>query len=347
MLQRVEVEHLAMDGLGRNGKVLIVDATNSFIRCFAASTTTNDNGKHIGGVVGFMMSLAMTIRTHNPTRAVLVFDGVGGSLRRRQLFPEYKANRRTMTRLNRFYDFQTIENEKESMTWQMKVLVMMLKLLPLTVIMADHVEADDVIAYLAQHIASNNGQSIIMSTDKDFLQLVNDTNIAVWNPIKRKMYRPKTICEDYGFHPHNFLLYRTMSGDSSDGIPGVRGWKEITILKYFPELALEQPKDIAFLMESAIRINDSLIKRQNNTLKLFIMSQALLERNYELMRLDEVSMSTQTRIMVIEQFNASVGMVDKVQLTKFVLAGNMMNAFRNFDTWLQQSFVPLMRFRNA
>jgi len=71
-----------------DGRVLLVDALNSFIRCFAAVPTMNEDGEHVGGISGFLKSIGVAIRQFKPSRVVLVFDGKGGSKRRRKLYPE-------------------------------------------------------------------------------------------------------------------------------------------------------------------------------------------------------------------------------------------------------------------
>ena len=78
-----------------NEKVLIIDGLNTFIRVFSVIPTTNDDGIHIGGIVGFLKSVGYAIKMLGPTRTIIVFDGKGGSNRRRKLYPEYKAKRRT------------------------------------------------------------------------------------------------------------------------------------------------------------------------------------------------------------------------------------------------------------
>ena len=76
-----------------NDKVLIIDGLNTFIRCFSAMPTLNDDGAHVGGIVGFLRSIGYAIKTIRPTRCVIVFDGKGGSNRRKKVFSGYKANR--------------------------------------------------------------------------------------------------------------------------------------------------------------------------------------------------------------------------------------------------------------
>ena len=164
-------------------KVLIIDGLNTFIRVFSVVPITNDDGAHVGGIIGFLKSIGFAIKMHNPTRCIIVFDGEGGSDRRRKLFPDYKAKRRTKIRLNRAYDWNTPEDEHQSMLFQMSRLVEYLQLLPLTIISANHMEADDAIGYITKQILTES-KITIMSTDKDFLQLVDD-RVSVYSPIKK------------------------------------------------------------------------------------------------------------------------------------------------------------------
>ena len=77
-----------------NDKVLIIDGLNTFIRVFSVIPTTNDDGIHVGGIVGFLRSIGYTINMFRPTRVIIVFDGKGGSKHRRKLYPEYKAKQK-------------------------------------------------------------------------------------------------------------------------------------------------------------------------------------------------------------------------------------------------------------
>ena len=79
--------------LGVNNRVLIVDGLNLYLRAFALNGALNDNGVPVGGLTGFLRSLAYAIREVNPTRVIIVYDGAGGSQRRRKIHPEYKTNR--------------------------------------------------------------------------------------------------------------------------------------------------------------------------------------------------------------------------------------------------------------
>ena len=199
-----------------NDSVLLIDGMNLFIRVFSAIPTTNEDGVHVGGIVGFLRSLAFNINMIRPTRTIIVFDGKGGSNRRRKIFPQYKMGRKMSHRLNRTHDFLTREEEKKMMVFQLNRIVQYLECLPLTIINMDNIEADDVIGYCSKHVFKD--KVTIMSTDKDFLQLIDD-RIQVYSPTKKLMYNQERVLEEYGIHPKNFLLFRVLDGDKSDSIP--------------------------------------------------------------------------------------------------------------------------------
>ena len=119
ILEEIKNKGGNLDAGEPDDKVLIIDGLNTFIRCFSAIPTLNDDGAHVGGIVGFLRSIGYAIRTIRPTRTVIVFDGKGGSNRRKKLFPEYKAGRKMSKRLNRAYDFNTKEDEQQSMVMQL------------------------------------------------------------------------------------------------------------------------------------------------------------------------------------------------------------------------------------
>ena len=159
-----------------NDRVLIVDGLNTFIRAFAVNPTVNEDGLHIGGMVGFMKSVRYSCDILKPSRCIIVFDGKGGSARRRKIFPDYKMKKNVRFRVNRALSLDLDQTEESSsMKYQIVKLIQYLNLLPVTTICMDNVEADDVMALLARSYFSGLGKKCtIMSTDKDFLQLVDE-----------------------------------------------------------------------------------------------------------------------------------------------------------------------------
>ena len=159
---------------------MIVDGLNTFIRSFAVNPAINEDGLHIGGMMGFLKSLRYTSDILKPSRVIVVFDGKNGSGRRQKIYPEYKGTRKVKRRLNRNVDWGTAPaDEQQSMKQQMGRLIEYLEQLPLTLVSVDGIEADDTMAYISQQLLPKS-DCILMSTDKDFLQLVDD-RVKVWS----------------------------------------------------------------------------------------------------------------------------------------------------------------------
>ena len=126
-----------------NDRVLIVDGLNTFIRSFSINPSINDDGLHIGGLIGFLKSVRYTCDILKPSRCIIVFDGKDGSKRRRKIYPQYKENRKVKKRLNRNVDWGTApQDEEQSMIQQMGRLIEYLEQLPLTLVCVDGIEAD-------------------------------------------------------------------------------------------------------------------------------------------------------------------------------------------------------------
>ena len=314
-------------GQSPNENVLIIDGLNTFIRVFSVIPTTNDNGTHIGGIVGFLKSIGYTINMFRPTRCIIIWDGKGGSSRRRKMYPEYKAKRKTNIRLNRAYDFETIEEERANMIRQIQRTIEYLDFLPITMLSIDNVEADDIIAYTAKQVLTDS-KVTIMSSDKDFLQLVDD-RISVWSPTKKKLYKPEQVMEEYGIPSHNLLMYRIFDGDKSDNINGVFGYGLKTVLKKLPFLQ----EDKQFSVDDAITEVEELEKHRD-----------IMERNYDLMQLHNVDISATAKTKTIDKMREPIPNLDKVTFKKMFLEDKMYSALPNLETWLQTKFQTLVKF---
>ena len=314
----------SLDDGNPNDKVLIVDGLNTFIRVFSVIPTTNPDGIHVGGIVGFLRSIGYTINMFRPTRVIIVFDGKGGSTRRRKLYPEYKQNRKTKYRVNRAYDFASQEDEKQNMIMQLQRVVEYLDNLPITVMSYDNIEADDTIGYLCKQVLTES-EITVMSTDKDFLQLAN-SKIKVWSPTKKKMYDEKAVLEEYGITSHNLIWYRVLDGDKSDNISGVRGLGLKTIQKKLP-----------FLSENRIVEMDEVITELPE-------SKDVIELNYKLMQLSNVDISGSTKTKIIDKVNEPINRLVKFQFEKMFLEDKLYTALPNLNSWLLTNFNQLNRY---
>lgn len=322
----------------KDDRVLIIDSLNSFLRVWASIPTISSNGEHIGGILGFLRSIGVNIRDFNPSRCILVFDGRNGSSRRKKIFPEYKSNRTGTNQLRRD-EYGSLEDEKLSMRKQMARIMEYLEHLPVQVIQLDNIEADDTIAYLTMQYFEPRGSKVrIVSTDRDFLQLVSE-NVEVYSPVKKKLYQREEIQQEFKLHPNNYLLYRTIDGDMGDGIPGVNGIGIKTLLKEFPELG-EKELDLGYLLaQSKVRITES--KKPKKVFQTLIDNEALLERNYKLMQLQDTDISSHSKSMIVNLLEAKINKVNKVQLRKFMAEDYLTNEFKNFDNWVLTTFGTL------
>ena len=320
-----------------NDKILICDGLNTFIRVFSAIPTTNDDGIHIGGIIGFLKSIAYTTKMLGTTRTIIVFDGRGGSSRRRKLYPEYKNKRRGKIRLNRINEYENIEDERHSMLMQLSRCVEYLETLPLTIISVDNVEADDVIAYIAKQLLPKSNH-IIMSTDKDFLQLVNN-RISVWSPTKKKLYKPETLKEEYEITSNNFLTYRILEGDKSDNIPGVNGIGIKTAVKRFPQLLEEKNVSVDDLLKISNKKKDELKIYQN-----VLDSKKQLRLNYKLMQLNNVDISGGAKLKINRVVNGKIQELIKSKFQTMFIEDRMFGALPNLESWLMLNWTTLNRF---
>ena len=324
------------EGITLNDRVLIIDGMNTFIRSFAAIPTMDENGNHIGGVTGFLKSVGYVIRKFKPSRVYVIFDGKGGSKPRRDIYPDYKSGRKPLTRLNRTYDMTTEQDEQDLMRYELVIVAKALMKLPITTITLDYVEADDIISYIAQHVVENGGESIIYSTDKDFLQLVGD-GIKVWNPVRKKTYIPETVLEDYTIHPNNFLLYRALTGDISDNLPGIKGLGMKTLLKFMPGFATEEK----LTLDDVITVAES---SKSKVILKIVDQKENIQRNLILMSLLSVMMSDNNKLKVLNKINKPQLFLKKYDLTKLLIETNILPSMQNYDSWVVSTFNSLTRF---
>jgi len=325
-------------GLNRriNDKVLIVDGLNTFIRCWSANPAMNDDGLHTGGVAGTLKSIGYAIKLINPTRCIVVFDGDGGSQKRRQIYPEYKMHRKTSVRLNRTYaEMSEKESEEANKLKQLIRLSDYLTLLPVTMLIADNIEADDTIAFCVNEYFKES-MITIMSSDKDFLQLVNE-RVKVWSPSKKMMFGPAEVLREYGIHPNNFALFRAMDGDTSDNVDGVKGIGLKTVVKFFPFMAEVTPRDVHYLVEYA--------KQNQGKIKIYdkiVEGADILERNYKLMQLRETIASTASQLHICDCLNkAKVPRLEKYGMIKLITEDKMWNNIPNHNIWMKETFEGL------
>jgi 5'-3' exonuclease len=321
-----------------NSRVLVIDGLNTFIRSYSVSPVTNLHGEHVGGISGFLLSVGHAIKTINPTRVIIVFDGKNGSAKRRALYSEYKSQRKLKVRLNRSETVDKQDNQLE----QLMRLVEYLGVLPFTTVIMDNTEADDVIAYIAKdYFKDKDSQVFIMSSDKDFMQLV-DQQVHVWSPTKKKLYYTDDVYEEFGVMPENFALYRALTGDASDNIPGVQGLGAKTLAERFPRMFEREPIHIQQFFDYATTLHDS-----NPKIKLYekvVQSKADVETYYKIVQLSETMIAPAIRFKVLDMLNSSIGTFSKIKFHSMLIEDGMTNTIRNVDMWIREITLKLDQF---
>ncbi len=270
-------------------RVLIIDAMNMYFRNYIINPSISTNGNPIGGLKGFLQSLQKNIKDVNPSEIIICWDGGGGSKKRKTLVKTYKEGRSPI-RLNRSIRQMTREQEIENKNWQLTRLFSYLNELPVIQLIIDDIEADDIISQVAQHPVYWDWQKVIVSSDKDFYQLLNDSTILI-RPIQKKIVNKNNILEEFKIHPNNFALARSIVGDKTDNLPGITGIGLPTVAKRFPFLVEEKSYTIQEIIDHCEDNKIKNIKAYNNILD----NEGVVELNYKMMQLYAPSISVQSK----------------------------------------------------
>jgi len=316
----------------KNDHILLVDSLNTFIRSFSMLKAMNPRGQHIGGLVGFLRSLGYLVRTIEPTRVVCVFDGKGSSINRRNVDPNYKANRDNL-KVTNWGMFDTREEERESMASQISRLLDYLECLPVQLISLEKVEADDIISYIGQEFSSRNSKVTIVSSDKDFLQIVNK-NISVYAPVKKKYFDINNIQEELKVIPENYLIVKSLIGDNSDNLRGVKGAGIKTLTSLFPDL-VSREVDLKYIYERS----EEKIKDRKLYAKI-IYDWDLIERNYNLMNIQNPHLSDDEKIHIINELSKEVPELQSGTFIHYLEQDVIEGITKNTEGWLE-NFRPL------
>jgi DNA polymerase-1 len=322
----------------KHDRVLIIDGLNLFLRNFAVINYVNQDGVHIGGLGGFLRSLSFLINQNTPTSVYIVFDGVGSTINRKNLLPEYKSGR-NLTRVNRSSTFEDIDEENESKINQISRLIHYLKCLPVHLISLDKVEADDNIAHLSRYLVNeHNSKCIIVSADKDFLQLVDD-NITVYSPMIKEFYTPRAIVEKFGLPAKNFILYKTLMGDNSDKIPGLKGLGPKKLFKFFPELAENEMS-----LEDLHNICEGKYK-ENVIYSRVIFDYETLQKHYKIMDLSNPLVDDNEKMSIEQETSKTPNKLNVADFLKMYHEDGLGHTLKNADYWLRDTLRTLSSFK--
>ncbi len=293
-------------------RVLVIDALNMFLRAFIVDPSLSNHGQPIGGIKGSMKILQKLVRITKPNEIVICWDGPNGSQKRKSLDSNYKEGRKPL-RLNRAVHNLTENEELQNKLWQQMRTIDYFNQMPIIQLMLERVEADDIISYVCNSQHYDGWQKVIVSNDKDFLQLCDEETV-VYRPTTDKIETKKTVIESMGVHPTNMALARAMDGDASDNLPGVPRVGMKTIATKLPFMGEDRTITIDELVEYCENI-DSKLKVYKNIQE----SKSLIEHNYKMMQLYAPLISVQGKQTIdysLENFECDF---NKTELLKLMM----------------------------
>ncbi len=187
--------------------IYLIDGSAYIYRGFhALPMLSNSKGLPTNAILGFTQILIRLIKEKKPDYLAMFFDSRGPSFRQ-DIFPEYKANRPPMP---------------DELSVQIPYVKKITEGFKIKVYEKKGFEADDLIGTAAVEAERQGFKVILVSGDKDFMQLVND-NILIFDPVKEVMLGRNEVREKTGVFPEKIIDVMALTGDASDNVPGVPG----------------------------------------------------------------------------------------------------------------------------
>ncbi len=225
-------------------RFFIIDGHSQFYQAFYAITRlTTPSGQPINAVYGFTRMLRKIIKEQNPYYMAITFDAKGPTFRH-LMYTEYKIQRKPAP---------------DELLSQLPLMFDIIKAYNIPLYVYEGYEADDVIGTISKIISSMKIECIILTTDKDMEQLV-DNYIKILNLKKKEITDIGKIRKEKGIEPGNIIDVLALGGDASDNIPGIPGIGYKTALNLIREW-----KSLENVLSNINKINGK--KKQENLLK--------------------------------------------------------------------------------
>ncbi len=222
-------------------RVYLVDGSSYIYRAyFAIRHLSNSKGEATNAVYGFTNMLITLLRDRKPDHVAVVFDSKGPTFRK-EIYPEYKANRAAMP---------------DDLVPQIPLIKDVVRAFNLPALEKPGYEADDIIATLAKRYVEQGYAVTVVTGDKDLMQIVGD-HVQLLDTMKGKVSGRQEVIERFGVPPEQVLEVLGLAGDTSDNIPGVPGIGEKTASSLIQEFG-----SIENLLDNIDRVKGK--KRQEN-----------------------------------------------------------------------------------
>lgn len=195
--------------------ILAIDFNNVVFASYYGQKLFNSKGNNINAIKGFFFKLKTLKENFCPDYIVFASDLSRERTFRRKLYKKYKAQRKPTD---------------EDVIFQMKYITQLVSLLGYQILNNDLYEADDILGMISKYAVDNNMDTIIISSDRDLYQLIND-NTFILSPRNNDIIDTAYLVEKYKLMPDQWIDLKILQGDNSDNIPGIPGIGEITALR--------------------------------------------------------------------------------------------------------------------
>ena len=285
-------------------RTFLVDSSYLLKRSLGgAKDVATDKFGMIGGLYQFFTTTRKFVERHKINKVVLVWDGENSGFYRYKIDKAYKANRPNKSWYNKITLNEAElrrEQEKElSILKQRKRIQSYAEELFFRQIEIDKIEADDIIVKYCQKY-SNTEEIYVYTNDRDLLQTLNYNVTVILGNKEDTPITKQNFMFNFNYHYSNCSTIKTICGDVSDNIAGIKGMGEETLLKYFPDLKFRHVTVNEIYKESK-KINEERVKNKKKPLKVFetlINNKERLIINNKLVHLDEPLINDE----VLEEF---------------------------------------------
>ncbi len=261
--------------------MLLIDGSSFIFRAFYALPHLKTSyGFPTGAIRGTFNMINNLQKKYNFQHCVCVFDSKGKTCRH-EIFPDYKANRRSVP---------------EELSLQFDSIYSIIKAMGIPVISKLGIEADDIIGTIALNSKKKDFKVIIATGDKDFAQLV-DEDIVIINTMLDEMLDIEGVNKKFGVYPSQIVDYLTLVGDKADNIPGVYGCGEKTASKWLKEF-----KNIENLLTNVEQLKGVIAENLKKSLDWIHLSKQLVTINTKI-KLDELDLNDTDNFICSPQNN--------------------------------------------
>ncbi len=247
--------------MNKKSRLILVDGSAYIFRAYYGLPPMNrPDGTPINAVFGFTNMLVKLIEDYNNDKMIVIFDAARENFRN-EIYSEYKANR---------------GEAPDDLIPQFSLIRECVKSFNIPQLEIEGYEADDLIATYANLAKNNDLETIIVSSDKDLMQLVTE-KVTMLDPMKNKIIKIKDVEEKFGVKPDKVIYIQALTGDKVDNIPGAPGigpktaaqlineFKDIEgLFKNLVKIKQEKRRNILYEAEKNIKLSLELVKLKDN-----------------------------------------------------------------------------------